>query len=301
MKLVSGLGGGLDIINASLVYYALKGYGMDVRLGSSRPAPLSCIENHAPFEDCGTMINKDSKINYGRENPRYPEPKISGLLEEDVIFFSRRYEGQTDVKRLRKAIDAAEHIFDFREMFFIDGGGDSLILTPEDAAGTAESKNPFEGGDAAVLEALAGKDLAYLGVISVGLDVSVDGFKRNIERLDKIDAYLGRINLITMEKQDYRLDSSLDFKKGFLKPYSALAENILVLDEEDLNNPDKTPSHTATVTYHALKGNYGTQRTFVPWEPTKAGEKGVIVSPIHAWMYFFDAGKIHDLKVELNR
>ena len=51
---------------------------------------------------------------------------------------------------------------------------------------------------------------------------------------------------------------------------------------------DRLPSHTATVTYHALKGEYGMHRTYVPWEPkNEAGEKGVNVTPEHCWMYAF--------------
>jgi len=302
MKLASGLGGGLDIVNASLVYYALKNSGMQARLGSSRPAPQSVMENHFPFEDSGTLVHEFTRINYGRELSRYPEPRISGVLEEDVLFFSRKYENQTDVKRLKKAVEVAADKFDFTDMFFIDGGGDSLILTLDDVAGTADNAaDPFAGGDSKVLEALAGINRVYLGVISVGLDVSASGFQKNIERLKQRNAYFGRVNLKTLEKQDYQLNHLLDFKQGFLEPYFKLAENILVLKEEDIDNPDKTQSHTAVVTYHALKGDYGMQKTFVPWEPEVKGKKGVVVCPDHCWMYFFDAGKIHDLKVELNK
>ncbi len=51
------------------------------------------------------------------------------------------------------------------------------------------------------------------------------------------------------------------------------------------------------MTYHALKGDFGNQRTYVPWEP----EGGVDVKPEHCWMYFFDASKIHELKLEINK
>jgi hypothetical protein len=49
-----------------------------------------------------------------------------------------------------------------------------------------------------------------------------------------------------------------------------------------------------------MKGNFGQQRTYVDWEPEVNGKKGVIVKPEHRWMYFFDAGKIHEVKKELN-
>jgi hypothetical protein len=45
-----------------------------------------------------------------------------------------------------------------------------------------------------------------------------------------------------------------------------------------------------------MKGNFDIRRTYVPWEP----EGGVLVKPEHCWMYFFDASKIHGIKLELN-
>ena len=80
------------------------------------------------------------------------------------------------------------------------------------------------------------------------------------------------------------------------------------------------PSHTGSVAYHALCGNYGVRRTYVSWEPfveavdgnvddgdddgTDSSEathyrRGVRVTPEHARMYFFDAGAIHAVKLEL--
>jgi hypothetical protein len=299
--LACGLGGGLDVINTSLIYYAAKQQGIPITLGSSRPAPLNRIVNHHPFSDCGTWIHQSSSIDYGgiSSPKRYCEPKVSSILEEEVLFFSRKYQGKDAVPQLRQAILQAQKSYG-ANMFFVDGGGDSLILTKEDAAGTADNfDDPFEGGDSKVLEALSGID-SYLAVIAVGLDVSEQGFQKNIEKLYDKNAYFGRVNLATKEKELYQLNHLIDFEGDFLKQYFDLAENILVLNEEDLNNPEKTTSHTAVIAYHALKGNYGIQRTFVPWEPTTDGQKGTLVKLEHAWMYFFDAGKIHELKLELN-
>lgn len=41
------------------------------------------------------------------------------------------------------------------------------------------------------------------------------------------------------------------------------------------DEPNKAKSHTAVVTYHAMKGNFGIKRTYVPWEPVE----GVEVKP----------------------
>jgi len=97
----------------------------------------------------------------------------------------------------------------------------------------------------------------------------------------------------------FQLDHLMIFEKLDLKSYFEFAETILILDEKDYKDPSKTPSHTATVTYHALKGEYGIHRTFVKWEPKTDGKKGVEVKPSHCWMYFFDAKIVQELKLEI--
>ncbi len=96
----------------------------------------------------------------------------------------------------------------------------------------------------------------------------------------------------------------LSFENFSLEPYFDLAKEILVLTDEDFMYRDhKFLSHTAVVTYHALKGNFGHQRTFVLWEPNEGPnrKKGVIVKPEYCWMYFFDGAQLYDIKKELNR
>ena len=200
--LVCGLGGSLDIVNASLLYFAAKNEGTPAVLGSSRPAPLDRIENHSPFSDNGTWVNGKSIINYGGSNgpPRYAEPRVASVLEEDVLFLSRKYDGKDDIPRLREAILEAQKENVFSHMIFVDGGGDSLTFTVQDADGTTENAtDPFAGGDSKVLEALANVPNTYLAVVAVGLDVSETGFQRNIELLRERGAYFGRINLATGE------------------------------------------------------------------------------------------------------
>jgi len=295
--LASGLGGGLDIINASLLYFAAKNEEVPIVLGSVRPAPLEALTGRLRFSYSGAWVNKDTKINY---SGRYIEPRVASLLEEEIMFFSRKYEKRSDPFYLRTAIRHAKSWYGLTDMIFVDGGGDSMILTQQDADGTAESIDPFYGGDAEALTALDKVPNTYLAVVSVGLDVSEKGFQKNIKLLKKRDAYFGKVNLVTREKQDYQLEHLLEFKEGFLAPFFDLAENTLVLTEDDFDNPDKMKSHTAVVTYHALKGNFGLKRTYVDWEPVTDGRKGVIVKPEHCWMYFFDAQQIHKLKLELN-
>jgi len=137
-------------------------------------------------------------------------------------------------------------------------------------------------------------------VISVGLDINEAAFQYNVKRIKEKGGYYGRVNIVTGEKDEFTLNL-ISFKDGFLEKYFNLAEAILQLTEKDTQNPEKMPSHTATVTYHAVKGHYGLQRTFVPWEPVSIDDvKGVIVKPEHCWMYFFNPTIVEALKLELN-
>ncbi|MBI2124511.1 hypothetical protein HYT92_01845, partial [Candidatus Pacearchaeota archaeon] len=104
-------------------------------------------------------------------------------MEKEVLFFSRKYAGKDDTKRLRNAIKAAQAKYGFTDMFFVDGGGDSLILVKKDACENSQEKDPFAGGDAKVLEALQGIKNAYAAVIAAGLDISEERFQHNVSLL----------------------------------------------------------------------------------------------------------------------
>ncbi|MBI2102779.1 DUF1152 domain-containing protein [Candidatus Woesearchaeota archaeon] len=296
--LVAGLGGGLDAVNASLLFYAAKGESKKVILGSSRTADLSRIDRHSLLGESVTLINGDSHIN---SRGRYPEPRLAALLNEPILYFAREYDQKRDLSRMRTGIETARKQLGIAEMIFVDGGGDSLVLRTGDAIAVSEEQDPFAGGDADVLAGLAGLSQTYLGVVAVGLDVDERRFQENIALLAQRGGYFGRVNLKTGDKEDYTLDHILSFEKGYLERYFELAENVLVLSERDQNDPTKMKSHTAVVTYHAMKGNFGVQRTYVDWEPEVEGRRGVIVKSEHCWMYFVDAGMIHPLKLELNK
>lgn len=297
--LTSGLGGGLDIINASIINYALESEGDHAFLGSIKSAPVESINGNVIKHKNWAEINPQSEV---QQLGRYVEPQVSSFLGKNVLLFSQ----SNGPEGLSLALTEARTTQDISHMLFIDGGGDSLIIKSSDASHDSETTDPFKGGDATSLAAIRNISNVYLGIISVGLDIRKEAFDENIERLKKMDGYYGRVNLATGEKKDYRLEHILGFNRNFLPKYFALAENILVLGEEDLaprgfTKNGKTLSHTAVVTYHALKGNFGHQRTYVPWEPTTtAGDKGVIVTPEHQWMYFVAPDKVEQLKRELN-
>ena len=60
--LACGLGGGLDIVNASLVYFAAQNEGNVCNLGSTRPVGHSQMDSYTPFFECGSVISSSTVI-----------------------------------------------------------------------------------------------------------------------------------------------------------------------------------------------------------------------------------------------
>jgi len=300
--LISGMGGGLDIVNASLLYFHAKKESKEVILGSTRPYLLQEFKNISSFSDCGGLVNAETIFLTTKKKTRFCENKVAELLKEEVTLFSTHFGGVEDRKRMSIAIQEAVKKFNLSAIIFVDGGGDSLILKPSDASNGSESSDPFAGGDSCTLTAIHSGNLpikVYHAIISVGLDINDSGFQENVEMLKKRKAYFGRVNLKTGENDSYQLGHILKLDTDALSDWFEFAQKLLVLTAEDTKTNNKTMSHTATVTYHALKGNYGVQRTFVPWEPITDGKKGVLVKPDHCWMYFFDAYAVEELKIDL--
>ena len=297
--LISGLGGGLDIVNAFLLASAAKHERQEYDLAAIHPTSINNFRNitSIPNAPSACYIQPQTEI-HKLHRPYHPH--LADLIDAPFLYFSRKKDDIKNISSLRQSIKEVQHQNQHTHLFFVDGGGDSLILTPPDIHPDGERHGVFEGGDAEALEALVEIQNSYLAVISPGLDIKEDRFQRNIELLYHKNAYFGRVNLKTGQQDQYLLNDIFQFQSGFLDQYFSLAERILVLTEDDKTNQKKFVSHTATVTYHALKGNFGIQRTYVPWEPTVDGQKGVLVKPEHCWMYFFDAGKIHRIKEELN-
>eukprot|EP01120_Amphizonella_sp_Union-15-10_P005338 TRINITY_DN16092_c0_g1_i1.p1 TRINITY_DN16092_c0_g1~~TRINITY_DN16092_c0_g1_i1.p1 ORF type:complete len:306 (-),score=32.88 TRINITY_DN16092_c0_g1_i1:28-945(-) len=296
--LVCGLGGGLDIINASLLYFAAKSEGKPCLLGSSRPGPIKQVKNHKPFHTHGTVLNGLSEIYC---QGRYCEHIVTKVLGENTLFFSRHNEGGSkyyDPKYLREAFLESIKEFGFTHIIFVDGGGDSLILKENDWP----KCDPFSGGDSQVLSSIENIPNIYHAVISVGLDIIPQEFQNNLKLIASKGGYYGRINLKTLEKENWKMDHIFQFNDNkFLDKYFQFVEKLVVVKPEDLKNKLKTKSHTATVTYHALKGNYGPQNTFVPWGVNfPSGVKGADVKPDHCWMYFFNPTIVEQVKRRLN-
>jgi len=279
--LICGLGGGLDVLNCLPLYYKFRddeNYNA-VHLGSIRPAPQSSIENEiGKYHDQATCVDNTSNITY---KGRYAEPFIADVLEDVIVMFSRiDAKGKYNVGGLTDAIQSVieeEHI---DEVYFVDGGGDSMTLKPTDIIGESQSKDVFKGGDAFALEAI--QDIpSTLCVTAVGLDVDREGFLHRLTELTEYDIYLGSQNLRELPEIYMYIDA---------------ANKILYRNPGD-DKLGKYKSHTGSVLYCSIRKDWGVKRTYVQWEGEVDGEKGVLVRPDHAMMYMFKANKIHQLKI----
>eukprot|EP01119_Soliformovum_irregulare_P001420 TRINITY_DN11128_c0_g1_i2.p1 TRINITY_DN11128_c0_g1~~TRINITY_DN11128_c0_g1_i2.p1 ORF type:complete len:264 (-),score=89.11 TRINITY_DN11128_c0_g1_i2:24-815(-) len=259
------------------------------------------LKKVSKFSENGCMITGESTIS---AKGRYAEAKIAAAIQEDVVFFCRNSKGKQDVRRLADAINKSAEKFGYTDIIFMDGGGDSLILRPTDAP--EQGYDPFKGGDAALLHALHTIKHSHCrfihAIVAVGLDIDPMAFQNNIDMLKERDGYFGRVNLKTGEQEDFKLKDLFQFQDlKFLGKYFEISEKILVLNDADLKDRSKTKSHTATVTYHALQGHYGVQRTYVEWEGKVDGVPGVHVLESHAWVYFIDPIVAEQLKLDLNK
>lgn len=309
--LVSGIGGGLDVVNALPLYFAMKEEGHSVTLGSVRSAEYHYFQNAEYVTKSVTRIKQDTQIEVttAPERSRYPEATLARLLNEDVVLLSRREDGVESSNNLANAIDYVAQDYDV--LFFVDAGGDSLIMRCDDANSESETKDPFSGGDAITLAALSRintKKQVYQAIIAPGLDIDTKAFHANIDFLQQKNAYYGAVNVRTGEKDGYLLDSLCSWTGKYRDRYSDVAEQVLALTEIDAAISASTPnskrtrwqSHTAIIAYYALTAQFGLRRTYMPWEPTSLdGKKGVNVTAEHCWMYVVDPRVVESEKLRI--
>ena len=289
--LLVGAGGGLDIINCLPYYCIFKEHGHDVLLASIRPVRQKHIlplKNNGSYQQI-TAVDINSifqKEDGKRIKGRYVENKLAGILNQFVYIFSRPdNNGKYDSANLAKELDDFIANGAIDECIFVDGGGDSLILTPEDAIKESQEVNPFKGGDAFALEVIHNMktkvDLLWY-VVACGLDINFNRFCHNLSMLKNLGIYFGTFDLNSPEEPE----------SNWVATYKGLAEQILKLDK---NQEDNTPSKTATVLYHAICGNLGLKHTFVDWDKT-----GIVVEERHSETFVFNPRSIHSLKLKLN-
>lgn len=239
---------GLDVVNASILYFALQVQGQHVDLGSVRPAPITTIEtpNIKPFHAAGTIITASTEI---KKKGRYIEPRLAQLLNTQVLFFSRNMEARQEesqlrpqqVQLLRDAITLAKETYKYDYMLFVDGGGDSLCLTSNDMNQGSQFVDPFLGGDAELLEATyTVPGTVIQAVISVGLDIDKQAFANHVKALAAMGGYLGRMNMKTGEQQDWKCPFQCN--NTYLKSYFELADQVLILNEKHFNDTNRLPS-----------------------------------------------------------
>jgi hypothetical protein len=292
--LIGGLGGGLDVVNSLPLYFAAKAAGHDAKLVSIRRSSIDCLggaETIVGFDHAAYVTSQTTR------HGRFVEAELARILQEDVLYLARDYERDTfDSARLRREVIRLRKKLAIDKHFMLDTGGDALVLREGDAIAESEEQDPFEGGDALVLSALAELPETYVAVAGVGLDVNVERFHTNRKELAKIGAYFGHVNLATNDTGDLELGDCFRFSEKTLAEYLSVAERILVLEEGHREVRGRVVSHTAVSLYNAVKGNYGRVNTFAG-EYNPAGGFAQ-VGEGHRKVYFFRAGEIERLKRE---
>lgn len=299
--LICGLGGGLDVVNCLPFKFILElNEDQNVFLGSIRPLKYKDHFNLNPnnssliYKQCYT-INENTVM---PKTNRWVDPALARLLNNEVYVFSRNaISGKESSEGLAETFDEFCNDMEIDRIVFVDGGGDSMILTEEDSIDDIHP-DPFKGGDAFALEAISKmKFEGYISLITVatGLDINYARFKENLKILKNEDIFLGWTDILKREmSKDAEGVAEL---KTAINKYKEIAEKILYLDESD---PNRVKSHTATVLYHSINEDFGVKRTYVGWEKSVNGQPGVEVLKHHAFAYEFDAKKIHAYKLKIN-
>jgi len=298
--LIAGLGGGLDVVNATSMYFMAKAQGIDATLGSIKSQSIEQIVGGTRVHDSAAWIHPDSSFADLGPRRRYCEAQLARVLGESILYFGQRVGDGYNIGSLRGAIKRAAQQYGFTHMLFVDCGGDSLTFLPSDATEYSGTSDPFVGGDARSLEALSGVANAHLGVAAMGLDVDKSGAQANLRYLSIRNQTLGKLDLRfgeSGETREYRFP--IDFNAQGIQEYLNVVESIVKLKPEDEHDSKKFVSLTAPVLYHAIRGNYGPQYTAARWAQGQSGTVDVELS--YAQMHIMCADKLHDIKSEINR
>ncbi|HLP79404.1 MAG TPA: DUF1152 domain-containing protein [Acidobacteriota bacterium] len=300
--LIAGLGGGLDIVNASALYFLAKAAGEDVYLGAIKSKCLDEIVGKTKIHPQAALIGPKTRFSRGG---RYAEAHVADYLQRNVderaqvFYFAQKDANGVNVAGLHDALMYTKQRYDFDQMIFVDCGGDSLTFVKEDAVAHAQTTDPFQGGDAVSLEALAAITGTYLAVAAIGLDVDKQRAMDNLRLLDSKDSYVGALHLQTADVCT-KIPVKVDITG--IRHYCRLVEEIAALATPATPNTDTTQkkfsSLTAPVLYHSICGNYGEQYTAANWAQARAGT--VCVEPDYAIMQIVKADGIHKLKKQLN-
>lgn len=290
--LILGGGGGLDSLTASYLYFAASERGHAPTLGAIKRRPVTDLRDAGRIDEACARITPYTEV-VGRN--RYAEPLLARHLGEPVLYFTHQAHdpGPEHRRALRESLHRVMDRHD--RTVLVDAGGDALVLRPGDAPLDAEHTDPFLGGDAYALEAVAGRSDALLAQVAVGVDIRKEAFCGNAARLIERGRYFGAVDTVTgIGRLDADVADLFRFSPSARQRYLDLADAVLVRSADELADPMRRFSHAGTAAYHAIAGNVGEHRTFAPW----AGGS-VTVTRDMAYMHFLDAGAVHPLKLEL--
>ncbi len=258
--LVLGIGGGGDIVSATVLAMALKRNGYRVAIGGISwerfvidpvPGPVRLDEIRNPVEEGENyvLVSGESYAMRNGRKIRFQAARVASVIGEPVAVFDL-YRG---VNGYRKGIEEFMNKHGFDGVIGLDVGGDVLATGFEE-----DLWSPL--ADAAGLAVLKTFKGSVLAIHSPGADG---------ELLQ--DYVLERIALVC------RLG-------GCLGAYGLTIEDILLLDR--LTKVAVTEA--GRIALLAFKGYYGEY-------PVRKGTRTVRVSPINTVMFFLDAFKAYDV------
>lgn len=118
---LSGLGGGLDIVNTIPLYYLYKDE-YDITFGSIRPATPNDVNPCEIFDNC-KQIFKIFSNSIIETDGRYFENKFADLFPNNAVYIlSRNLNGRYNDKNLNSEFKKFIAAKGFDEILFIDGG-----------------------------------------------------------------------------------------------------------------------------------------------------------------------------------
>ena len=259
--LISGAGGGSDILCALPLYYTLLKQGKKVHLSNLTHTDLKTINEHTdPIILNQSVYGANSTIKLPLTN--YVEGYLSqffkaALNEDKIIWMINR----THVQELKKSYEKLIEHLKIDAIILVDGGVDSINTGDEDGSGTMLE-------DTLTLAAV--KDIQLPKVLAC------IGFGTEIE--EKLNHYRALENISNIIKQNgfYGNCSLVNYMNSF-KFYKTACEYIWM-------QPGHKKSHISTRIIPAAEGEFG---NFQMYEEENAIE--VCISPLMNLYWFFDA------------
>lgn len=266
--LVAGAGGGFDVFCGLPIYFTLRDMGKQVHLANLTFSPFELVphwaENLESFPESENVVGVSGTVQ--TLTPYFPEGYLAQWLQEQyddpvtVYMFNK-----TGGIPLRVAYKALAEALDLEAIVLVDGGIDSLMRGDEYRTGTI-----LEDSLSILAACHTDVPVKILSAIGFGTEVEEDiahyQALENMAALIKADGFLGSCSLIKQMTAFQR--------------YEAAARYVF---EQAMH----IRSRINTRIIPAVHGEFGDVRMY------DEGHPDVLLSPLMAIYWFFDADVVH--------